>query len=320
MKKTILSLLKKGGPVSGETLAGQLGVSRTAVWKSVKRLRDEGYGIESSPRRGYTLVSVPDRLLVEEIYDGLATCVLGREMLVFGELPSTQDYAKHLAQNGCPEGTTVIAERQTCGRGRLGRKWESPPGGLYFSIVLRPPLSLLEATRIPLVAGVVLARALEQYAAVQPRLKWPNDILIAGRKAAGILSEMSAEMELLHWVVLGIGINIDAKPSDFPKEIGSIATSLRPGESDAVDRVRLFQDILFQLEDSLARFQVEGFEPFLMLWTEMNDTLGRDVRIADGREMIEGRALEIDADGALVLECRDGSKRRVTTGEVFFNE
>lgn len=316
MKQAILSRLKQGGTVSGETLAAELGVSRTAVWKCVKKLRLEGYRISSSPRSGYSLTGVPDRLLADEIMAGLETRVLGRTVVTCERLPSTQDQAKKLALQGGAEGTLIIAETQTGGRGRLGRSWVSPPGGLYFSVILRPRIDIIEATLIPLVAGVALLRAIEQHTTLIPLLKWPNDVLVNERKAAGILAEMSAEVDRLDWIVLGVGINVNTLPSQFPPEIRDSVVSLTGGSRGAVSRLKLLQDSLRELEEALDEFRAAGFEPFRRQWKDRSCTLERRVLVAGGRDHLEGRAVDIDSNGALVLECDDGSRRRILTGDV----
>ncbi|MDD5475405.1 MAG: biotin--[acetyl-CoA-carboxylase] ligase [Syntrophales bacterium] len=316
MKNAVLNSLKQGRIVSGEALADELGVSRTSVWKYVKQLRREGYEIASSPRCGYSLVSVPDRLIEEEILAGLKTRVLGRKIVSLETIPSTQDHAKNLANKGYPEGTLVVAERQTGGRGRMGRTWVSPPGGLYFSIILRPQISISSATQIPLVAGVALLLAIECSTSLLPRLKWPNDLMIGERKAAGILAEMNAEVDRINWVVLGIGINVNTAPSDFPADIKGMSVSLSGGSNHEVSRLKLLQDVLYELEKAMERFQYEGFEPFRLRWKNQSATLGRNVMITGGGDPVEGKAVDIDIDGALILEQGYGSRRRIITGDV----
>lgn len=316
MKQVILSRLKRGGTVSGETLAAELGVSRTAVWKCVKKLRLEGYRISSSSRSGYSLTGLPDRLVADEIRAGLETRVLGRTVVTCETLPSTQDQAKKLALQGGDEGTLIVAETQTGGRGRLGRSWASPPGGLYFSVILRPRIDVIEATRIPLVAGVALLRAIEGHTPLIPRLKWPNDVLVNERKAAGILAEMSAEVDRLDWIVLGFGINVNTLPSQFPADIRDRAVSLTTGSGSAVSRLKLLQDSLRELEQALDEFRTAGFEPFRQQWKNRSCTLEQRVMVAGERGPLEGRAVDIDSDGALVVECDDGSRRRIITGDV----
>lgn len=320
MKRAILTRLKEGCTVSGEVLAAELGVSRTSIWKYVKKLRLEGYRISSSPRRGYALTAVPDRLLADEIASGLETRTVGRNIVLFEMLSSTQNHAKKLAYQGSADGTLVVAERQTDGRGRLGRFWASPPGGLYFSLILRPPVDIVDACRIPLVAGVALLRAIGRHTTLRPRLKWPNDVLVNDRKTAGILAEMSAEVDRLDWIVLGVGINVNTPPSEFPEDIREKAGSLAGNNGAAVSGVKLLQDSLRELEQALDTFGSDGFEPFRRQWKDQNCTMEQRVTVTGGKEAIEGRAVDIDSDGALVLECDDGIRRRIFTGDVSFAE
>ena len=316
MKKAILAHLKRGGEVSGEALGRAAGISRSAVWKHVKELRREGYVICSTPRRGYSLVSAPDFLLPEEIGAGLVTRVLGRSVIYCPEVQSTQDYAKKMAAEGAAEGTVVIAERQSEGRGRMGRAWSSPGGGVYVSLILRPALRPAEATKIPLVAGVAVAGALEESTHLSPRLKWPNDVLIKGKKVAGILAEMGAEMDRLEWIVVGIGINVNTEQADFPEELANSATSLKAEGGRTFERVKILQGILAELERCYDEFQHTGFEPFRRRWKEMSDMIGAEVTVTRGDECEEGVAVDIDEGGGLILENGDGRFQKILSGDV----
>ncbi|MFO7838279.1 MAG: biotin--[acetyl-CoA-carboxylase] ligase [Desulfosalsimonadaceae bacterium] len=318
MKHAILNSLKAEPVVSGQALARKLGVSRAAVSKHIKQLRRQGYEISSAPRRGYTLESVPDRLLADEIRHGLKTRVLGQNIVSLEEITSTQDHAKELSLQGCPAGTVVVAETQTLGRGRIGRKWVSPEGGLYFSVLLRPAITMAEAAQIPLVAGVALARAMERHTFAAPRLKWPNDVLLRQRKTAGILAEIRGEMDFLDWLILGIGVNVAPSPSRFPPDIRQTSTSLSEGSGAAVNRLPLIRDILCNLENILEAYQAEGFQPFRDEWKRRSDTLGRKVRVSCGRQFLEGEAVDIDSEGALILDPGGGLTRRITGGDIFF--
>jgi len=318
MKDAVLKSLKQTRVVSGQSLASELGISRTAVWKYVNQLRREGYRISSSPRLGYTLDSVPDSLLAAEIAENLQTRIQDRKIISCREMQSTQDHAKKLAIQGSSEGTIVVAETQSAGRGRLGRSWASPPGGLYFSVILRPGITLDGAAGLPLVAAVALARAIQRYTTVAPGLKWPNDVLIKKRKAAGILVEMSAEMDRLDWVVIGIGVNVAAASEQLPPEIRPTSTSLAIESARTVHRVQLLGDILYELEGALDMFQTEGFEPLRKQWKEKSHTLGKHVTVVGSRQSIEGKAVDIDDRGALVMECAGGIRQRVTSGDLFF--
>ncbi|MCK9276108.1 MAG: biotin--[acetyl-CoA-carboxylase] ligase [Syntrophales bacterium] len=310
--------LRKRGTVSGEALGKAAGTSRTAVWKHIKDLRKEGYAIASSPRRGYSLIRSPDVLIPEEIEDGLSTHVLGRTIKYYHETPSTQDMAKQIALTGSAEGTVAVAETQTRGRGRMGRAWSSPPGGIYFSMILRPELSPVEAPKIPLVVGVAVAEAIEKAAGLYPKLKWPNDILINGKKIAGILAEMSAETDRVEWIVIGIGINVNTRRAAFPEELKTIATSLRAETGLSLKRVEILQSILFEIENSYENFLTEGFEPIRRRWKELSHMIGANVTVTRGKQRVEGRAVDIDEGGALILQRTGGDLQRITFGDISF--
>lgn len=316
MRETILHTLRHGGRISGEELGQALGTSRTAVWKHITALRREGYRIESSPGKGYLLVSAPDSLLPEEIKAGLRTSLLGQQIAYHRELASTQDAAKALAAQGAGEGTTVIAETQAAGRGRVGRGWASPPGGVYLSIILRPAIKPSEALRFPLIAGVAAAQAIEQLTGLKPGLKWPNDIILEGRKAGGILTEMSAEIDRINFIIIGMGINVNTERTRFPEEIRGIATSLREECGKEVSRLKLVQEILAQLESLYQDFQVSGFEPIRVRWKALSNTIGARVSISSEGKEVDGEAIDIDGDGALILQKADGTLERVLAGDV----
>jgi len=227
-KDQLLLYLKerKGDWVSGEALSNKIAVSRSAVWKHICKLREEGYVIESSPKKGYLLRKAPDLLFPNEIREGLDTKVFGkRDIVYFTETDSTNTRAKDLAARGAPEGTLVISERQTKGRGRKGRSWFSPSqGGIYTSLILRPSISPSEAPKITLLSAVVVAETLRSLTGLSAIIKWPNDILINGKKIAGILTEMSTEMDAIDYIVVGLGLNVNTP--DFPDDIREKATSI----------------------------------------------------------------------------------------------
>ena len=220
MDPELLQALREGGHISGEELGKRLKMTRTAIWKRVNRLRELGYEIASSPRRGYSLVSAPDLLLPEEIEPELHTKSFGKQIIFYHELTSTQDAARELARQGVEEGTVVIAETQSHGKGRKGREWSSVPGqGIQISVILRPKLRPSQSIQIPLVAGVAVAQAIIEVTSLKPRIKWPNDLMIGRKKVGGILTEMNAEIDRIDYVVLGIGLNVNTPQSQFPKEI-----------------------------------------------------------------------------------------------------
>ncbi len=302
-------------PISGERLAARLGLSRAAVWKRVQRLKDLGYVIEGSPRRGYRLLAVPDKLLPEEVLQGLTTRVLTGPVHYFETIDSTNNYAKELAAREAPEGTLVIAETQTGGRGRLGREWNSPAGvGLYVSVVLRPQLPPMELPQITLTAAVAVVRAVRRVTGLAPGIKWPNDLLMHGKKLGGILTEMETESDRIRHVVIGLGLNINNP--DFPYELAGTATSLAQELGGAFSRVELLRAWLEEFEDLYERFLDQGFPQILEEWKCSAVTLGRMVTVRQGPREVSGKAVDVAPDGALLLQTPGGEMVRVTSGEI----
>jgi BirA family transcriptional regulator, biotin operon repressor / biotin---[acetyl-CoA-carboxylase] ligase len=301
--------------VSGEAISGKLGLTRAAVWKHVEALRAHGYRIDALPARGYRLAAVPDRLTALELRPLLNTHDLGQVIHAYGELPSTSDRAKELADEGASHGEVVIAEAQTAGRGRRGRAWSSPPGrNLYFSVVLRPELPPMRAAELTLVASLAVCDALRQ-AGVAAGIKWPNDLLVAGRKIAGILTELAAEPDRVQWVVLGVGVNVNAGPDDFPAELRDDATSILIERGQPAPRALFAAACLTALEAWLDTHGENGFAPIREAWRERSVTLGRSVVVrADGRE-IRGTATDIDDRGALLVATASGEER-IIAGDV----
>lgn len=316
MKEAILLRLRQGGRVSGEELAHALGVTRTAVWKHINQLRAEGYEIDSSPSKGYLLLSTPDIPTPGEIQSGLGTHTFGKEIRFHAELPSTQDEARSLAMQGAPEGTVVIAESQTAGRGRLGRSWSAPPGGIYLSIILRPVMTPPEALRLPLITGVAVSQAIEKVTRLTARLKWPNDVLINGRKVAGILTEMNAEMDRLNFIIVGIGMNVNTPPESLPAELRDTAAVLSAELGRPISRVKLVQTLLTEFEILYDEFRKEGFEPIRKRWKAFSETLGTMVTVTFADQQVQGRAFDIDQDGALLIQKWNGNLERVVAGDV----
>ena len=301
--------------VSGEAISGKLGLSRAAVWKHVEALRRQGYGIEAVPARGYRLASIPDRLGALEIGPLLNTHDLGQVLHCAEELPYTNDRARELAEEGALHGEVVVAESQTAGRGRRGRAWSSPPGkNLHLSAILRPDLPPQRAPELTLVASVAACEACRK-AGVEAGIKWPNDLLVRGRKVAGILTELSAELDQIHWVVVGIGVNLNAGPDDLPPELRDVATSIAVERGQPVPRALFAAALLAEMEHWLDRHAAEGFEPIREAWRERSVTLGREVRMDGEAGETTGIAEDIDASGALLVRTRAGIVR-VVSGDV----
>lgn len=314
----ILTLLR-GQPdhLSGEAIAAQLGVSRTAIWKHVSALRGLGYGIASVPNRGYRLVRVPDLPLPTEIIPRLRTARLGHAYHFLPVVDSTNRTAMHLADGGAPEGTTVVADSQTAGRGRFTRTWFSPPGAnLYASIVLRPALEPFTAPQVAIVASVALARAVEQ---ICPQLtvgiKWPNDVFLNGRKTAGVLCEMRAEADRIRHIVLGFGVNVNMPADAFPPEIAHAATSLAAQAGRPVGRVPLLAAIINELEPLYDRWRYDGLTCCRDAWNQRSVLSGRPVRVDTFAQAVEGTAQGLSETGGLLLALADGTTREVLSGD-----
>lgn len=313
----VLAFLAESGDefVSGEAISDKLGFSRAAVWKHVNALRAQGYRIDAVPARGYRLVEIPDRLGELELRPLLNTHDVGQVLHWFREVGSTNDVAKQLADEGASHGEVVIAEAQTAGRGRRGRSWSSPPGrNLYASVVLRPELPPTRAPELTLLASVALCQAVRQ-AGVSASIKWPNDVLARGKKLAGVLTEMGAELDQVQWVVLGFGVNVNAAAEDFPPEVREVATSLALERGEAVPRALFAAATLTTLEEWLDRHAAEGFAPVRDAWRSLSDTLGREVRVRGGGEEVVGVATDIDEGGALLVRTPAGL-RHVYSGDV----
>ena len=318
MRARILKLLRQQSQdyLSGEEISRQLAVSRTAVWKHIQELKNHGYEIEAHPRKGYRLKSRPDLLLPEEIRAGLATQLLGKQIVHFYDTSSTNNEAKRLAADDAVEGTIVVSEAQTLGRGRLNRGWFSPPGGgVWVSVILRPPFPPQEAPKCTLMAAVATVEAIREASGLNCGIKWPNDILWQRRKLVGILTEMSAEMDAINFVVLGIGINVSLQESDFPEELRNIGASVSMGAEREVSRVEVLQKLLERLEYWYQVVKQEGFEPVLEAWRRESVTLGQPVRVLAGEETYDGVAEELAEDGSLLVRTENGL-RRVLAGDV----
>lgn len=320
MRSRILELLREAGNgfVSGEEIANKLGVSRTAVWKHIRSLRAAGYGIESQPRSGYILKGVPDSLLPEEITNGLSTELIGRRILYFDAVGSTNIEAKRLAAEGAEEGTVLVAEEQGKGRGRLERSYFSPPGkGIWFSLVLRPDFFLpKDAPKCTLLAAVAVAMAVET-SGLRAGIKWPNDVVYEGKKLAGILTEMNAEMDRINYIVIGTGINVNFLPEDFPEDLRESATSLAIMKGEKIQRVEFFRKVLASMEELYRMVKERGFLPLMERWKQYSVTLGQEVHVVGlgANASFYGVAADIDEDGALLVDTSEG-RRRVLAGDV----
>jgi BirA family biotin operon repressor/biotin-[acetyl-CoA-carboxylase] ligase len=319
MDEEILRLLKdhSSGFLSGEEISRRLKVTRAAIWKRVKHLRALGYEIEASTRTGYRLIRSPDLLTPSEVRPSLRTKWMGRTIHHFHSMDSTNSMAYQLALQGAEEGEIVVAESQKKGRGRLGRKWFSPPlSNLYLSVILRPEIPPQQASLITLMAAVATAGAIHKFSGLQPTIKWPNDILLRNRKVAGLLNEIHSEMDRIHFVVLGVGVNLNMDEKMFSKEIRGLATSLKREMGQSISRKAFLQTLLEELEMWYEAFLREGASPVLKAWREKAKIQGRPVKVISFGEVLVGTAIDVDSDGALVLETKEGERKRVVAGDV----
>lgn len=316
---TILRLFRtEADYISGERLSRELGVSRTAVWKHVSALRKVGYRIEAVPSRGYRLVSSPDIIDPHEVRAQLDSARVGQRLEYIKETASTNADAFRLAENGAVEGTVVLADSQSGGKGRRGRVWASPAGvNLYCSVVLRPSIMPHEAPQLTFLSAVAAARAIEQATKLTPEIKWPNDLLVSGKKVAGLLNEMSAETDGINFVILGIGVNLNMTSDQFPDDLRHPATSLLLESGGPVDRSRFISTLLNELDRLYADFLAHGFGPVREEWQRHCTASGRKVVVSDsGTDCTGGRFIGIDSDGAMLLRSDDDILHRITCGDV----
>jgi BirA family biotin operon repressor/biotin-[acetyl-CoA-carboxylase] ligase len=315
----ILSALRANPDgVSGAELAEKFGVSRAAIWGRIEELRSLGYDIEAGPHYGYRLVSVPDVLHADDLLARLhKTKIIGRDIRVFEQTTSTNDVIEKLARDGVKEGVAVFAESQTKGRGRLGRKWISPAHkGLWFSLLLRPNLRPQEATKLTVASATALRRAIHFETGLNPEIKWPNDILIRGRKVAGILTEMSAELDRIQHIILGIGVNVNTSASEFQPELRKLATSLKIESGRTILRADLATAILHELDCDYAQVCAGGFMALVDEWEAHCTTIGRNVTVQIGGRRLRGRAESLGDDGALLLRTEYGRLESIIGGDV----
>lgn len=314
----LLALLKRKADeyISGEEIARGMGLSRAAIWKEVELLRGLGYRIEAKPRCGYRLEESPDKLYPWEIQEGLTTRFVGHNIIYFDQTDSTNNQAKEVLKKAPPDGTLVLAETQSAGRGRLGRAWFSPvTGGLWMTLILKPTLPVADIPKLTMMAAVALRKAIMQVTGVEALIKWPNDLLQNGRKICGILAELSGEADRLTHLIIGIGLNVNQVEEDFPEELRSIGTSLRIALGRKIRRRVLLQGILDQLEKEYLKVSDAGFQGVLEDCRRYSATLGANVIVSDGNRRLMGVAEEIEDNGGLRLLLPSGERVMVYSGD-----
>ncbi|WP_373897150.1 biotin--[acetyl-CoA-carboxylase] ligase [Haloimpatiens sp. FM7315] len=319
MKEKILHILKNSSEefVSGESISKELGVTRAAIWKYIKQIREEGYEIESVSRKGYRIVNSPDRLTAEEVGEGLKTKYMGRNIMYFETIDSTNIKAKKLAAEGVLEGTVVIAEEQTEGKGRLGRSWISPKNkGIWMSLILRPDINPMKVSMITEVAAAAAVKAIEDMG-VKAYIKWPNDIVVENKKLCGILTEMTGEVDKVNYVILGMGINANLDLEDFQSELRDEATSIKIETGKNIVRKELVAKLLNYFENFYESFVIKGdIEKSLEICREKSILLGKEIQVIGRNEVKKARALDIDNEGRLVVRFDDEKEEAIFSGEV----
>lgn len=309
-----------GEPISGQVIADEFGLSRTAIWKYMKEFEEEGYEIGSIRKKGYYLISRPDLVTAGLIHKYLTTKRYGKTINYYETCDSTQPIAHDLAQNGAADGVIVVSEEQVMGNGRMARPWSSKAfKGIWMSVITKPQLTPQQAPQMTLVAAVAIVRAIEEVTELVPQIKWPNDLLLNGKKVSGILTELQADPDLVKAIILGIGINVNQEVAEFPAELASIATSLKIEKGESVNRAKLIAAVLKYLERYVDLYVESGFAPIKLLWESYSNTIGKQVRAVMVQETVEGMAIGITDEGMLELQLADGSIRGIYSGDIEFN-
>lgn len=319
-KDRLLQLLRTGKEswVSGGRLSGELSVSRAAISKHVRKLRQDGYRIDSAPGKGYRLTRTLDLILAEEIREGLSTTIFGQQEIVcFKQTDSTNHRARIRAGEGSPEGTLVVTEAQSQGRGRKGRQWFSPEGtGIYLSLILRPKISPAHAPCMTLMTAVALADALTSLLPLAITIKWPNDILVKGRKLAGILTEISTDMDSVDYIVAGLGVNVNTPMAMFPAPLKPVATSILRETGAFFPRVRLIQAFLREFERCYHCFGMGDFQSVMARWKHYADIIGRRIQVEMIDRRLRGEVVDVGHDGVLILKDDRHQRHRIFSGDV----
>lgn len=301
--------------LSGQYLADLIGCSRTAVWKHIEDLRHEGFELEGIRRKGYRIIKTPDHVTANEIRLGLRTSIIGSQIHYKETVDSTQFIAQRLGLEDVPEGTVVIAEEQIGGRGRLNRVWHSPKGtGIWMSIILRPNIPIPKTPQLTLMTAVAIVQAIHDCTSIEADIKWPNDILVNGKKLTGILTELQAEADRVHSVIIGIGINVNQR--EFPEELQSIATSLFIEKGEEINRSDLIRAVFTRMEKLYTLYLEKGFEPIKLLWESYAISVGKKVTARTFSGSITGIALGITEDGVLKIEDDEGVVHHIYSADI----
>jgi len=321
--KELVKVFRRQGDrfISGEELARKLEVSRTTIWNHINSLKRQGYIFESQTHTGYRLVSVPDLLFPDEIAAGLDTRRIGRKIYSYTEVDSTNDVATALATGGASDGTVIFAEYQRRGRGRFDRRWHSPAGkNIICSVILRPSIDPKNISQISLLTAVAAAKTLRSTFGLPAFIKWPNDVYVNGKKISGILVEMNAELDLVHYVVVGIGINVNSSRKDFPPSIRDLSTSIKLETGAKADRIAVARAFLEEFDSCYRSYIRKGFEEVGNTWIDMSLSLGKRIKALNSTGEISGIPTGLDGDGSLLIRLDSGMVARVSSGDLIIFE
>jgi len=317
----VLEILERAGvPISGETISNELGVTRSAVWKQIKELRLMGYTITSSQKEGYQLTQTSEKLLPYEIHKNLRTQFIGKNLRYLEKTPSTNAVAKQLCQEGNVEkldGAVIIAEEQSGAVGRMGRAWISPGGGIWITIILKPAVPVDHVFMITMAGSIAIAKAMRREFELGALIKWPNDIFIGNKKVAGLLLELAAEADTVHYCLLGIGVNVNVPLSNFTPELQKVITSISAEVGHEVDRAAFLARILKEFESRYLLLEEGEYDSILQEWKSLSCTLENHVQIRTLKNTFEGEAVDIDAFGALIIRKENGRLERVIAGDCY---
>jgi len=319
IRKKLLDAFTDAGEtfLSGQHLAELIGCSRTAVWKHIEELRKEGFELEAVRNKGYRIVKTPERITADEIRLGLTTNFIGRNIHYEESVESTQKIAHRLSYEEVPEGTVIIAEEQRSGKGRMNRTWHSPKyTGIWMSLILRPNIPLTKAPQLTLLTAVAIVQAIEEVTGLQSEIKWPNDILIGGKKVTGILTELQAEADRIHSIIIGIGINVNQKEEDFPSELQEKASSLFIEKGKVISRAGLIKSFFKHFEKLYLLYLEQGFFPIKLLWEGYAVSIGKILKARTLTNVIEGKALGITDEGVLKLEDETGFVHHIYSADI----
>jgi len=319
MKGKILKLLKASGDnfVSGQKISEDLGVSRAAIWKNINLIKEDGYEIEAISRRGYRIISSPDILTFEEIKDFLNTEYIGRNIIYYDSIGSTNSKAKELAENDQEHGTVIISEEQTAGRGRLGRNWVSPKyKGIWMSIILRPNIMTRNVSQVTLLGAAAVQKAIMKMG-IKTSIKWPNDIVLNNKKVCGILTEMSGEIDHINYIIMGIGVNVNLEKEDFHCDLKDVATSIKIESGKYMDRKLLLANILNIFEELYMDFvDNDNIKETIKICRNNSMLLGKEVKLINRGKVTIAKAIDISDQGELVVENSHGVLEHIVSGEV----